>query len=199
MTDTKPGAIERVRVLNGHTDQESAHLVADYPYGRVLRCKIRYWIETAEKGAAKGQSRFVSQTTNPKVAGTVWNKPKASTYAQVAVMYLDGKDHVQWWGASDYLSPVDDARMRQMGIFEQLNDRDRARYGALLKISMGYARQWEEWNERVEAIIEHIRETGEDPATENGVFKVGPRLLWLGEENVPVYVAEARKRLTDSA
>jgi len=64
--DDQSLVIERVRVLQGHTDPESAYVVDDYPYGRVLRCKIRYWVETAGKGKAKGQQRFVRQNHQPE-------------------------------------------------------------------------------------------------------------------------------------
>lgn len=72
-------------VLTGHTSADTAYLVTDYPYGFRLRCQIRYWIETTKHG-----SRVVSQTTNPKKPGLVWNKPKASTYTNLRVLYLDG-------------------------------------------------------------------------------------------------------------
>jgi len=87
------------KALKGHTSQETSYLVEDYPYGFRLRCKIRYWIEY-KKG--KG-FRFWSQTSNPKVPGLVWNKPKASTYTENAMfMYLDSNDHVQWRGLGIY-------------------------------------------------------------------------------------------------
>ena len=64
-----------------------------------LRCSIRYWLEYN----AKHGFRFVSQTTNPKRPGEVWNKPKASTYFKFgAAMFLDENDHVQWSGLSEY-------------------------------------------------------------------------------------------------
>lgn len=85
-------------VLTGHTSPETAFVVDDYPYGLRLRCKIRYWIETVPK---KGD-RFCSQTTNPKVAGDPWNKPRKSTYSPVGVMYLDEQGHVQWTAVSVY-------------------------------------------------------------------------------------------------
>lgn len=47
-------------ILHGHTSHETAYVVDDYPYGRTVRCKIRYWIETAEKGANKGKQRIVT-------------------------------------------------------------------------------------------------------------------------------------------
>jgi hypothetical protein len=90
----------KLKVLKGHTSQETAYVVDDYPYGFRLRCKIRYWLEY-RKGAGFG-FRLVSQTTNPKVAGEVWNKPKASTYCMLAVMGLDEQEHVTWTGCSIY-------------------------------------------------------------------------------------------------
>ena len=74
-----------VKVLSGHVSQETAYVVEDYPYGFTLRCQIRFWIETNGK---KG-SRVVSQTSNPKRPGLVWNKPKASTYSAVRVLFVD--------------------------------------------------------------------------------------------------------------
>ena len=85
-----------MRVLKGHTSPETAFVVADWPYGRTLRCKKRFWIETATSGAKKGQQRVVSQTTNPKRAGEVWNAPKASTYDAVAILFLDDEGRVQF-------------------------------------------------------------------------------------------------------
>lgn len=85
------------QVLSGHTSPETAYVVNDYPYGFRLRCKIRYWIETNKNG-----SRVVSQTTNPKVAGEPWNKPKASTYTPIRVLFLDEQGHVANEGLSSY-------------------------------------------------------------------------------------------------
>ncbi len=81
-----------------HTSPETAYVCSDYPYGFRLRCKIRYWLETNKKG-----TRFCSQTTNPKVAGEVWNKPKASTYSEISgAMYLNENEHVTWQGLNQY-------------------------------------------------------------------------------------------------
>lgn len=86
---------------NSHVSPETAFVVNDYPYGFRLRCKIRYWIEYNERHGF----RFVSQTTNPKRPGEVWNKPKASTYAKLgAALYFDEEGHVQWTGLSEYSS-----------------------------------------------------------------------------------------------
>jgi len=86
------------KVLSGHTSPDTAYVVADYPYGFRLRCQIRYWIETK---SGKGQ-RVVSQTSNPKVPGLVWNKPKASTYSLIRVLFLDENGHVQNDGLHPY-------------------------------------------------------------------------------------------------
>ncbi len=80
-----------LKVLTGHTSFETAYIVDDYPYGFRLRCKMAYWLETNKNG-----TRLVTRTTNPKKAGEVWNKPKASTYAPVKVMYLNPENgHVE--------------------------------------------------------------------------------------------------------
>ena len=95
-----------MKILANHHSPQSAFVIDDYPYGFRLRCKIRYWLEVHPK---KG-TRMWSQTTNPKVAGEVWNKPKASTYSifGVLVQYdeTDGKPdevgHIHWVGLSGY-------------------------------------------------------------------------------------------------
>ncbi len=81
---------DTMKVLHGHTSPETAYNVSDYPYGFRLRCEIRYWLEY-KKGHGY---RLMSQTSNPKRAGLVWNKPKGSTYSTLGVMYLDEEDHV---------------------------------------------------------------------------------------------------------
>lgn len=84
-----------MEVLKGHTSEETAYMVDDYPYGFRLRCKIRYWLEKTKHGV-----RFCSQTTNPKKAFEVWNAPKKSTYSDVGCMYKDDNGHVHWSGIS---------------------------------------------------------------------------------------------------
>lgn len=92
-------------ILSGHVSPETAYVVSDYPYGFTFRCQIRYWLEHNKKG-----TRFVSQTSNPKVAGTVWNKPKASTYADAGALYLDDQDYVQWSTVSFSYDSAEDLR-----------------------------------------------------------------------------------------
>ena len=88
-----------MQILMNHTTKETAYLVEDYPYGFRLRCKIRYWLEYKP---GKGY-RLVSQTTNPKKPGEVWNKEKASTYSLLGgAMYLDDNNHVQWAELNEY-------------------------------------------------------------------------------------------------
>lgn len=83
--------------LVGHTSPETAYIVADYPYGRKVRCRIRYWLEYREKHGF----RLMSQTENPKTGA--WNAPKGSTYRFLAgAMYLDDKGHVQFAGLTEY-------------------------------------------------------------------------------------------------
>lgn len=76
------------KYLYNHTNQETAYVVNDYPWGFRLRTTIRYWIES-KKG--KGQ-RFCSQTINPKTG--LWCKPKYSTYNDIVVMYLNEINHI---------------------------------------------------------------------------------------------------------
>ena len=90
-----------MRILTGHTSPQTAYVVNDYPYGFRLRCKIRYWIEYKPVFGF----RLVSQTTNPKRPGEIWNTPKASGYARFGMaMFLDENDHVQQTGLSEYSS-----------------------------------------------------------------------------------------------
>lgn len=87
------------QLLTGHVSPETAFVVADYPYGFTLRCQIRYWLEYKRGHGV----RLMSQTTNPKRPGIVWNKPKGSTYCRFGgAMFLDENDHVQWSGMTEY-------------------------------------------------------------------------------------------------
>lgn len=90
--DVRPVDVE---TLSGHTSEDTAFVVEDYPYGFRLRTQIRYWIET-KKG--HGQ-RFVSQTLNPKTGK--WNKPKAGTYGVLIVMTRNPENgHIHTAGLS---------------------------------------------------------------------------------------------------
>jgi hypothetical protein len=85
-----------VTPLYGHTSEDTAYLIKDYPYGFTLRCQKKVWLEFRP---GKGY-RLVSRTSNPKKGG-IWNKPDKSTYTTIANLFLDQDGHVQWkqiWG-----------------------------------------------------------------------------------------------------
>jgi hypothetical protein len=191
--------IERVKVLQGHTDEGTAYQVDDYPYSFRLRCKIRYWIETATKGAKRGQRRFVSQTTDARADNIWWNKPKASNYVLMAVMYVDSAGQVDWSGISEYgLTPQADASWRLRGIYEQLTDAQRHEYDKWMTVSRRDVEGWARWERIVADIAAHLQKTGDEPTTVNGTWTGSDgRLVYLGNENVPLYVATARQRLTN--
>ena len=195
LNSAEPLTITRVTVLNGHTDQQTAHVINDYPYGRTLRCRRRCWIETATDGRAKGTQRFVTQTTNPKVSGEVWNKPKPSTYAPLVVMYLDEDDHIDTWRASTYLYPAMDARARLMGIYDQLTDSDRKLYEFLLRVAQDprSGGQWANWNATIDAMAEHIRHAGTDPEVVNGTWRDAADTVHSCFDVAP-YLITARQR-----
>lgn len=94
-------------VLHGHTDEASAYVVDDYPYGFRARTQIRYWIETTKRG-----QRFVSQTLNPKTGR--WNKPKKSTYQDIMVMVLTEEGHVSNTGTGSWATECELQRMERM-------------------------------------------------------------------------------------
>lgn len=120
-------------LLFGHTDEENAYLVDDYPYGFRLRTQIRYWLESK---AGRGD-RFVSQTMNPKTGR--WNKPKRSTYTGVAVMFIDEEQHVRWTGIDFNNSAEWLAEFVGVVGRERLNDLQRARLAEII----GYTRAME--------------------------------------------------------
>lgn len=190
--------IERLALLLGHTSPETAYVVEDYPYGFRLRCKIRYWIETAEKGAKKGQVRFMSQTTNPRKVGMgdVWNKPKGSTYVALAWLYLDSEGHVQWTGVSPYgLSPELVDRYRLNGVYDQMPDDDRRFFDIAVKMAQRYPKSWQAWEQKVGMYVEALKATGEPPAMTNGTIGEGDTVRYVGAEHHDLATAVARERL----
>jgi hypothetical protein len=129
------------QILKGHVSPDTAYVVNDYPYGFRLRCKIRYWLEDSPKHG----TRFVSQTTNPKKAGEVWNKPKASTYAPIAAcMFLDEKGYVQHSGLgfySDYAEAEAWFTMYKDGLTAEQDKRVQAWVTAKQKYEAAHAAQ----------------------------------------------------------
>lgn len=111
-----------MQVLHGHKSPETAYVVEDYPYGFKLRCKIRYWLETAEKGSKQAQTRLMSQTTNPKITTQeVWNKPKGSIYSPFMIMYLDENNYVQQDGLGYYTNTMQFTKFKN-NFYTQLNE-----------------------------------------------------------------------------
>lgn len=191
--------IEHRTLLLGHTSPETAYVVEDYPYGFRLRCKIRYWIETAQKGAKKGQQRFMSQTTNPKKIGMgeVWNKPKASTYYMQAWLYLDGDSHVQHTGVGMWVTPEQYDRYRLNGVYDQMPENDRKVYNVLTKIAQRDAISWQRWSETIDIYVEAIKTTGEPPVMDNGTITKpgGGGYHYVGTANHELATALAHERI----
>lgn len=140
-------------ILRGHNSRETAHVVDDYPYGFDLRCKIRYWLEHRTGFG----SRLMSQTTNPKFEGDVWNKPKGSTYTPgMARMFKDAKGHVQWAVLRTSAGP--DEVVRFLDLLGHLFDmRDRYIFQMYVLESRSYNRdswtQWDAQNPEAPAIL----------------------------------------------
>jgi len=200
-------AVPRVTLLpRTHIDQDSAYLVQDYPYGRRLRCKIRYWVETATKGAKRGQQRMVSQTTDPRREGVVWNKPDLTSrggYSLMVFMYLDGNGHVKPFSVSEYdLIELPVARMHLSGIYEQLTDADRERYDLLCKASRHYNPTVAgEWDAKLDKVMRYIDTTGQDPVPgDTGIWASPDGAVYLGRDHEPaVMAAWARFQLAAQA
>jgi hypothetical protein len=193
--------IERVMMLHGHVDQDSALVVEDYPYGFRLRCNIRYWVDTAAKGPGRGRQRFVSQTTDARRGNTLWNKPKAGTYHAQVFMYRRGNGHVSYFPVSGSgITGLDDTRLRLTGIFEQLDDDQRRTYLALLDWSQRLAARsdWARFREVLGKLVGHLAGSdGRMPELTNGVWTTadGER-IYLGQpRDLAVYEAAAREDL----
>ena len=93
--------------IYGATDEESAHVVEGWPWGRRMRCTKRFWIETRKNG-----DRLAAQCTQPdretgQCSGS-WCKPKKSTYTPgviVLAVDVDGTMATETLGAY-YHHPV---------------------------------------------------------------------------------------------
>ncbi|MCJ7631036.1 hypothetical protein MUP77_01350 [Candidatus Bathyarchaeota archaeon] len=76
-----------VKQLVGHESEETAYVIADYPWGFRMRTEQKVWIETTKHG-----QRIVRRTKDPRTG--LWCKSKASTYSEVLVMGIDEVGHV---------------------------------------------------------------------------------------------------------
>ena len=61
------------------TNEQTAVVVENYPYGWTRRTQARYWVETTKNG-----QREVFQTKNSNSGK--WNNPKKSTYSDIIMM-----------------------------------------------------------------------------------------------------------------
>jgi len=149
-------------LLRGHISPETAYVVESYPYGS-LRCKIRYWLESPDKGAGKGQTRFVYQTTNPKTGNVVWNKPKPGTYSLLAVMYQDSRNGYIHCMSLHYPGPDNWATFFAYGLYQQMNEEEKKQTDKLIEASKRLNPTcWKEWNENVEKVKAAVEKFGLD-------------------------------------
>lgn len=208
IADSAAPAVARVTLLpRHHIDQESAYLVEDYPYGRGdWRCKIRYWVETATKGAKRGQQRMVSQTTNPARGNAVWNKPDTTSrggYSLMVFMYLNSNGHVRPCSVTEFdLIEVAVARLHLAGVYEQMTDEDRAQYDLLCKASRHYnPTVTAKWDAKLGKVMRYIGETGNDPVPDdNGLWASPEGAVYLGRHGDPAVIAAwARVQLAAQA
>tara|TARA_R100000664_G_scaffold5650_1_gene10489 strand:+ start:284 stop:865 length:582 start_codon:yes stop_codon:yes gene_type:complete len=86
--------IEKKYIYNA-VNFDTAIEVNNYPWGFRLKTKVKYWIESNNKG-----DRFIKQTLNPKT--NKWCNPKKSTYNAVEVLYFDENNHVKSYGIGKY-------------------------------------------------------------------------------------------------
>lgn len=77
---------ENKKYIYNAVDFDTAIEVNNYPWGFRLKTKVRYWIESNNKG-----DRFIKQTLNPKT--NKWCNPKKSTYSNVMVMTNKEEDN----------------------------------------------------------------------------------------------------------
>jgi hypothetical protein len=86
------------------------------------------------------------QSKNPK--NGVWNKPKASTYADFMVMYLDEVGHVQQDSLVNYSSPQNFSVFKEK-FYNQLSTPQRSVVDILEAFSRKYSPlSWGEFDER---------------------------------------------------
>lgn len=157
------GDTNRFTVLFGHTSFETAAVVENYPYGS-LRTRMKYWVETATKGAKKGESRLVTCSLNPKTGR--WNKPHGGVYSDWAWLYRDERDgHLHHWGVGRHDVVGGVAKIKAVGIWDQLPAEERAKFDAVVErvrsrsAGDGYHATWFATVERVRSAA---REHGYD-------------------------------------
>jgi len=117
--------------LVGHTTQETAYVIEDYPYGRKLRTKMRIWVETSKK---HGQ-RVVKQTLNPKTGK--WNKPKKSTYSQLVLLEKEKKADGRVFVKDKHINVRSDTTLDDLKEIEKTYDLDENQQDILKRLMVG--------------------------------------------------------------
>lgn len=186
--------IEKATVLHGHVSPDTAYVVENYPYGRYsLRCRIRYWIDTARSNPKRGQRRFVLQTTNPRVLGEPWNRPHPGAYCLLVWMYLDSEDRVRQASLDKYsLTPAQDAWLRLTGILDQIPPADRETYEALLRAAKQNTATWRRWAAAIALISDQLGATGTPPVLDNGFLVRNGQSVHVSADDYSIAVALAR-------
>jgi len=116
--------------LFDHTNEGTAKVVDDYPWGFKLRTQQRYWLESTPKRG----DRFVTQTKNPK--NGLWCKPKKSTYSNIGIMIEKENGHIKWMAVNIYTGADKvKAFIESVGGIEMLNSTQKTMYNQLLGIN----------------------------------------------------------------
>lgn len=198
-TPSQPHPLRPVQVLHGHISRDTAYVVEEDPFGRYGRCRIRYWIDTATAGVHQGQQRLIRQKSNPAYGREKWNRPKRDRYVELAVLYLNDSDHVRCFTVTEHLSAIGDAYIHLMGIYEQLDDTQRARYQEILSVAQQNPESWHEFQDTVVALADYLDEHGTlPPMTEDGVWQTSARRFVIGHR-LPLYLAAVERYRTTSS
>lgn len=154
-------------LLLGHESAETGYMVDDYPYGRKTRCRIRYWVETAAKGAAKFMMRPVSQTEEP--TSKRWNAPRLGNYRDLVVLVKRADNgHVENFGLDRYAGPEYYLIFEATGAANALvlsgTDAVRQRYHACLSTSIQQnAATWMQYGRMLAVATHALDSAGADP------------------------------------
>lgn len=138
----------------------NANITPDYPDGFQYRCKRADWIETATKGAGRGEFRWAHATSDERHSRPdYWRKPKTSMYVVVLVLYLvddvsaENHGHIERDSLHWTESPVKfDAFFDMWG--DQFDDQQRAMFETGKAIARKYSRrEWEEHEAGKRAVL----------------------------------------------
>lgn len=143
-----------VEVLRGHLSPETAYVVKNLTYGAsTLRCDVRSWIEHKK---TKGV-RFIRQVANPRTRNE-WHHPHYYPYSPLVWMYITPKGLVRYASADLSVTPEAHCRLWLMGIYDQMNRRERKFYDLILRSSQSDVETWRRWSHLVRALNDHYVE-----------------------------------------